>query len=124
MSSPHHAKGQVTGIVCNCSADKYFCLRISGYRFVLAPLPLGPACRSRCAPGVGPDRSTRPHPRAADRPGSPVSARAPARSLADLFSAVDLRSDGQEHLIPLRLVILLKRPHLLRNKPVVLVSFA
>jgi hypothetical protein len=59
-----------------------------------------------CAPGAGPDQSARPYPQAVDHPGPPVSARSPA----DLISAVDMRLDGRERLIPLRLVILLKTP--------------
>jgi hypothetical protein len=41
---------------------------------------------------------------------SPQPPLTPARSPTDLISVVDLRSNGRERLIPLRLVILLKRP--------------
>jgi hypothetical protein len=62
------------------------------------PLPLGLVCQPR-------------YPLVIDRPSPLVSACLRPRARPwDLFSAVDLRSDDRESLIPLRVVKLLKKP--------------
>jgi hypothetical protein len=55
--------------------------RISGYRFALAPLPLGPARQSPTLLVLGPTYQPRPYPRATDRPSPPIS-HAHTRTLA------------------------------------------
>jgi hypothetical protein len=91
--------------------------RTLGYRFA----PVCPDALARLSapkpPGAGPARSARSLPLPLTLPGSPISARPPARtpSAADLMSAVGFRSDGLIHPIPLRVVVLRKKPPGLRK---------
>ena len=94
------------------SSDPDRTAEIAGYRFVPARLVSGPIGQSPVPLAPARPVSLPPRPRSLIALAHwTVRARARVCALAaDLFSTVDLRSDGRESPIPLRVVILLKRP--------------